>query len=481
MYRIYQNATNTVVWLGSANERDKVMLRQVGDIADASEESLAGRHRSTCVDVFVQMHDWCSKFLQRAWFTRSWIRQEVAASKDCVLMCGQTSITFEKFECGISRFLNVEAVLPRKTASMPVDTTVAAVRFNRLLQQRDDLQNLLGNARDDAAKETTDVEQYLRSYICRRWFRLILQGSLFAATDPRDKILSMVAALEHASTSDSVKMPDIVSAFSLSYKLPVLIIYQNFIKGLINTSKTLEVLSFFRPNYDLTSSGLPTWVSDLRKPEGGCLARGRLSEVGRAEAQTLSADFSPLRIRGTIIGRIGRNVDDDTRTEELARVQLDDLDPLSLYETEGLQRRSLAKLWDIGEPMDHILGGMGYAMFEVDVCDHARLAIGLDAKFTIIQATRDAEQGDLIVCAYGALHPILLRARMEWVMEDGVSVQKFCGPTVLWQQIEGFRPDIASDSVADHVAASIGFVRWKPLPAIMQARKLGNEKEFLLF
>lgn len=279
MYRIYQNATSTAIWLGPANERDVVMLRQVTNIADANEESLAGRHHSTCVDVFVQMHGWCAKFLQRVWFTRSWIRQEIAASRECILMCGESRIAFEKFECGISKFLNVEAALPRKTASMPVDTTVAAVRFNRLLQQRDDLQNLLDYAYNDAKQEQPDIQKYLPGYICRRWFRLVLQGSLFAATDARDKIFSMVAALEHASTSDIVKMPDIVSDHSLDYKVSVSTIYQNFIKDLINTSRTLEVLSFFRPNYDIPTSELPSWVSDLRKPEGGCLARGYLQKL----------------------------------------------------------------------------------------------------------------------------------------------------------------------------------------------------------
>lgn len=287
MYRIYENAVSTVVWLGAANEKDTVMLRQLEEIADSSEDCLKGRHRGICVDVFVQMHDWCAKFLQRAWFTRSRIRQEVAANDDCVMMCGSSSITFANFERGIRRFLEVEADLPRKTASMPVDTTVAAVRFMRLLQQRDDLRGLFDRTYNEAKLEGASAEGYLPGYICRGWFRLVLQGSLFAATDARDKIYSMTAALEKAAspsiTSRIANISLIVSEFSLSYNMSISMVYQNFVKGLNNTSKTLEVLSFFRPNYKMPTSGLPTWVSDLRKPEGGCLAAGHISLVGFAE------------------------------------------------------------------------------------------------------------------------------------------------------------------------------------------------------
>lgn len=177
---------------------------------------------------------------------------------------------------------------------------------------------------------------------------------------------------------------------------------------------------------------------------------------------------------------MGQNLDHDPRTQELARVQLDDMDSLDLYENKGSKQRPLEKLWETGEPIDHILGGMGFGMFEVKVEDHARRALGIDGSFTVIQATRDAEQGDSIVCAYGAFHPLLIRRRAEWVIE-GLTMQKFCGPTVLWNRKADPSATRTAKSVTDAVAASIGFARWKPDPSAMRNRTLGNEVTFDLF
>lgn len=217
MYQIYANAEHTLVWLGTANEKDMVMIEQLCAIRAANKGQLLGRHRSNCVDVIVQMHDWAYRFLSRAWFTRSWIRQEVAASGRCDIVCGDLRIDFQHFAVSMERFLQLDVQLPRSTASMPVQSDTAAVRFYRLLQHKVDLQTLAYRAKEKAFEQclASGAQLFLPVYICREWYKLVLQGSIFAATDPRDKIYSMGFALQSAIQHTMATPQDVHSEFRM--------------------------------------------------------------------------------------------------------------------------------------------------------------------------------------------------------------------------------------------------------------------------
>lgn len=498
MYNIYAKAEQTLVWIGEGNEKDSVMFSQLQSISTSSDGVLRGCHRSSCTDVIVQLHEWLARVLQRGWFTRSWIRQEVAASRNCTILCGQSKIQFDSFETGIRKFLAIDVLLPRSTASLPVTTAFVATRFSRLLRHRDDLNCLLVTARNNSVQQcsVSEAPSFLPAYICREWYRLVLQGSIFAATDPKDKVFSMFFALQKALQPPSwEEVPnlgkEVYAAFQVSYKTSLFTVFQNFVKALINTSKTLEALSFFRPTYKLHPTlELPTWVSDLRKPEGGCLAVGSVAEVGVAKIQTLTDAFYPLYLQGTVLGRIRRNITDDHRVQDLLRVQLDDIQPLDLFQHENLPKRKLDTLWSVGMPMDHILSGMGYGMFEVEISNSNSTALDLDCKLVVVQATQDAQIGDLVICAYGGFHPFVIRTDSALKLDDGTKIQQFCGPSVLWTglKVDCTRSRISEDNaldnnlgVTDNIAEGIGFRRWKPSAKIMNERLLPNEEEFRIF
>lgn len=498
MYDIYARAHQTLIWLGNGNEMDFVMVSQLRSISNADDEALTGCHYSSCSEVIVQMHEWLARFLQRGWFTRSWIRQEVAASQSCIILCGESSIHFDSFESGIRKFLTINVILPRSTASLPVTSAFVGTRFSRLLRHRDDLSRLLILAHNNAVQHCSisEASMVLPAYICREWYRLVLQGSIFAATDPRDKVFSMFFALQNAlqPASNAIDVRTgkwVYTAFQISYTTSVSMVFQNFVKALINTSKTLEPLSFFRPSYRLDpTSELPTWVSDLRKPEGGCLAAGSVVEVGIAEVQTLADDFQPLCLQGTILGQIRSDLTDDPQLQDLLRVQLDDIQPLDLYQHENLPKRKLDTLWSVGQPMDHILSGMGYGMFEIRISEHCREALDLDSDLVVVQATQDARVDDFVICAYGGFHPFVIRTDSTFKLDNGAKIQQFCGPSVLWtssKAVNGGSKTSENDvskiaqSFTDTIAQGLGFTRWKPSKMIMNKRLLPNEETFHIF
>lgn len=491
MYEIYKNAEDTPVWLGLANERDLVMIKQVQAIRSASEGQLAGCHTSKCLDVIVQMHDWAYRFLSRGWFTRSWIRQEVAASKSCDIVCGDAVISLDDFDVGMTRFLNLDMQLPRHTASLPVQSLTAATRFYRLLKHKRELSTLLSRARSTAqAQCQSEAEQYIPSYVCREWYKLVLQGSVFAATDPKDKVYSMGFALQNALIPGSNKARNIYSDFQMDYKLSMSSAYQNFIKALINTSRTFDSLSFFRPNFEFDpQSTLPAWMPDLRKPVSGCLATSSPRNVGLAEVQQLSDEFRPLRLRGTVLGHIGQGLDASDSVQDLVRVRLDDLEEVGIQTNEEVSTRLLSPIWQVGEPLDTIVTSAGYGVFELMPTAHAREDLFLDTDMTVVFASRDAQAGDLVICAYGGFHPFVIRTNPLFQLPDGTKMQQFVGPGIVWKQasvreghgVSSTRELLHRPSSTDEVAANFEWQRWRPSSRVMNDRLLGEEEDFSLF
>ncbi|KAJ9654467.1 hypothetical protein H2198_006476 [Neophaeococcomyces mojaviensis] len=267
--------------------------------------------------------------------------------------------------------------------------------------------------------------------------------------------------------------------------------YQNFVKALINTSRTLDAISFFRPSYNFNfQDEVPTWAPDLRRPVGGCMPIGSPVQAGVAERQQLSEKFMPLRLRGTIVGHIGQSFDHAECVKGLDRVRLDDLEELGLYRNGTPSTTLSSQLWDVGQPTDTILLSAGYAIFEVFVSAHARDNLGLDPAVTVIFASRDVQAGDLVICAYGGLHPFVVRANPALKLDDGTMMQQFFGPSVVWIQyspnsrsklIPGIGGVLQGAGTTDKLSMELGWRRWKPAARVMNERSLGKEEDFQLF
>lgn len=135
MYQIYRKAQRTLIWLGLINEKDDVLLDQIRVVSEADKARLDGWHRKICAQVFIQVHDSLRRFLSRPWFKRSWVRQEVAASRKCMVLCSEIRTNFEDFERGVRRLLDLNVILPRSLASLRLETDRQAMYFTLLLQQ----------------------------------------------------------------------------------------------------------------------------------------------------------------------------------------------------------------------------------------------------------------------------------------------------------------------------------------------------------
>ncbi|KAI8228762.1 Heterokaryon incompatibility protein 6, OR allele [Colletotrichum sp. SAR 10_86] len=103
MAEIYARANRVVVWLEEAasdrqrdNESEDVSYRALQTIGLAASGSLTGRLRNK------EDGEAVVKLLRRNWFRRIWILQEVAASRNVLIMCHATEIDGYAFCQGLS-------------------------------------------------------------------------------------------------------------------------------------------------------------------------------------------------------------------------------------------------------------------------------------------------------------------------------------------------------------------------------------------
>lgn len=101
MAKIYQAATQVIVWLGSADRLGDQALElvagiaalSVGERAQLRPRDVTSNHANKLLD----LNHWEAliRFFQRSWFDRVWIIQEVVLAKTAIVWCGQKSMSFD--------------------------------------------------------------------------------------------------------------------------------------------------------------------------------------------------------------------------------------------------------------------------------------------------------------------------------------------------------------------------------------------------
>lgn len=161
MARIYGSATRVVVYLGESDEvacSDAVM-DWVRDIHEPSDD--AGSAKPAPYDAVMA-------FLNRRWFTRMWVLQEIRPSMAAIVVCGNREVDWEAF-LELKHWFNIR----RWRTKQPF--TVDALVFN-----------------PDCGERTMFI---IPSY-AQRLLRMLRNTRELNATDPRDKFLALLPLLE---------------------------------------------------------------------------------------------------------------------------------------------------------------------------------------------------------------------------------------------------------------------------------------------
>ncbi|UZP40119.1 hypothetical protein NXS19_007935 [Fusarium pseudograminearum] len=248
MKDIYSSSLGTIVWLGPSVPGIDRLLTMVDLMSSFHKEDInptgtRKRSRYTKEEFLTlglpeaQDPAWSAfgEFLSRPWFVRSWVIQETALSKvPARMICGSDTISWEKLVPAASWLLSMcFHVSPLSL----IPATLPALRSLKLFLELEQL----GLPWDF----TTLLNKAMR----------------FKASDPRDRVYSLLALTDEASDTGTLPPP-----LQADYHKPTDEVFRDATRHIITSTGSLTILSLIRyvPNWNQYSS----WAVDFTATTG---------------------------------------------------------------------------------------------------------------------------------------------------------------------------------------------------------------------
>ena len=311
MLRIFEKAHSVIAWIGPFDRWTKPLFdvlndAEVGDLdLIFRSNSSDGEHNPECLRNIYNIIAAAGEHLERPWFRRTWVRQEVFGTSNLKLYCGGETTSLPGFLSAIRRISGFEQrllsnSLQAEFGSQPGRLQVTAVPASV---------SVLANSYQHAGTDRHDYEpprQRLRH--SAHWLRVLNEGVDFEETDPRDKVYGVLGIITSPTTKLYVESrPDIQRAeFPISYTKSVSEVYQDVVKYLINLDRNLDVLQIFESRRN-RAKDLPSWVTDWRQCNKRSIVhcapddKPQRERIGQAPVQDLN-DYGKLRLKGARVG-----------------------------------------------------------------------------------------------------------------------------------------------------------------------------------
>jgi hypothetical protein len=252
MSEIYEQAQEVLVWLGNDDQGDAQVavdtileINQYFDNAVAqsgSQEDIPDIEES---NTLLDESRWHAMFhlLDKQWFTRVWVIQEVGVAASATVLYGPTSIPFSEiiqFVLTVDRRLDLNSV----PFTLPIGLIIDA--FNLIWRSYD-------NARS-WREELRHIAQPGRDFSESSFFNILLAGSWLGATDPRDRVYAFLGhpAAKRGREKKTMVEPDYdVSKEEMFTKLTI---------DLLSQQDSLAALSAVRHSEKTLDGSMPSWV-----------------------------------------------------------------------------------------------------------------------------------------------------------------------------------------------------------------------------
>jgi hypothetical protein len=263
MSQIYRKAAKTVVWLGEEDEHVSAAMHLSSKLAAAmrayNQAEIAQRRSKSSqarppLEAFLETlgrdadlttYNWqaFNSFYNRPWFGRLWIIQEIAFSKEVVILCGPRTTTMPWATVDqnvMSAESEYHQLLPYPIGFLNC-FTIATIRDRIWIRSAHpgQLAASLGVHPEDlpAGKDFDPID-------------IIAYTKTFECCDPKDRFFALYGLLK--SMFNWSEQPN--------YSVTVHEVYRNMVRLLINRDKSLRVLSgnLLRHN----SPDWPSWVPD---------------------------------------------------------------------------------------------------------------------------------------------------------------------------------------------------------------------------
>lgn len=283
MGSIYSLASSVKIWLGEASEDSDLAMDFVEELRifllrppwRAYESSRLWDKPSTTPG----SPNWTAlkHLMERSWFSRIWVVQEVALAKSAEVMCGEKTLTWETFSGAIEEADQEELGGLMLSGEEEKDTLTTSI----IPRGWGCVRNIIGARNTVLKKKLLTMAETADIFIPHQ------------STDPRDKIFALLGIVSDAT--DSAWEPD--------YSIPVHDLY---------TAVTHRFMEKGRPNW-WKSAGLshprnieelPSWVPDLSARVGASPLRGH-SAGGKGPCEfTMFRERECIRFEGYVLAEI---------------------------------------------------------------------------------------------------------------------------------------------------------------------------------
>jgi hypothetical protein len=117
MDEIYGNASRVCIWLREAEESSTIALKFINN------EVLKLQNFDDLCERPETSPKWRAllELMQRDWFSRRWVVQEIALARSAVIYCGKDEISWNKFPVAVELFVGVETTTHRLSEVMKKD------------------------------------------------------------------------------------------------------------------------------------------------------------------------------------------------------------------------------------------------------------------------------------------------------------------------------------------------------------------------
>lgn len=250
MRQIYSKARLVVVWLGEEDGHTVPAFTLMERISELVTESATSSLHTNTSDIFnpdalqamglpsFPSADWGSmhKLFERRWFQRSWVIQEVSLANVAVVVCGCRTLDWDD--------------VGRTGQYLVASGFFRAMQDTYGRRGRPTFASTIQNSR---ARVKLDTDRSLTL--------LLSSMRRFKATDPRDKIYSLLGLLRdkkdpesHGKVDNNVVGPDYFSSVDT--------IFRQVTKSLIKHDSSLALLSTVEDASLRVRLDLPSWVPD---------------------------------------------------------------------------------------------------------------------------------------------------------------------------------------------------------------------------
>ena len=239
MRDIYASAMFVMAWIGPKDATSEKAFDLVEELANELENYQNPGQIVSEISSWIQDHtsplfndcSWMAlaDLLDRPWWSRAWIIQEVTLSKHTVIVCGDFALPWQYFALvclsifTYSASIMAAAVQGYDNVRNPHECQLAVERVQRLSEEAHTVRSLefTGFARMTNQPPT-------------KFYDIIRRHRWAHATDPRDKIYAFLGLATPAHTE--------VSSITVDYTIPIATLYRMFTRLQLETHKDIGIL-----------------------------------------------------------------------------------------------------------------------------------------------------------------------------------------------------------------------------------------------